>query len=130
MVGPTGVVAIETKCRRKGRRRTDGRDYRVTFDGEKLIWPWGEESSALVQATAQADWLRKFIQKKTAIDTPVKPIVAIPGWWVEANPRNAVVVNAKNVVSAVEGRGDIVLTAQQIDLIARQLDERCRDVED
>jgi hypothetical protein len=61
----------------------------------------------------------------------VKPILALPGWWVEARARGAVtVVNSKNVARAVEGIGPRILTDQEIDLIARQLDALCRDVVD
>jgi hypothetical protein len=40
------------------------------------------------------------------------------------------VVNSKNLPGAVEGKGAPVLTSEQIDLVARQLDVICRDVED
>ncbi len=43
---------------------------------------------------------------------------------------DVIVVNSKSVASAVEGRGPALLTAEQIDLIARQLEVICRDVED
>jgi hypothetical protein len=61
----------------------------------------------------------------------VKPILALPGWWVEAKARGFVtVVNSKSVASAVEGNGPRVLSDEQIDLISRQLDVLCRDIED
>jgi hypothetical protein len=130
-VGPSGVALIETKTRRKGRARPGMKDHVVIYDGRQLIWPWGEDRHGLEQAVNEADWLRKFILQRTGIETTVKPILAIPGWWVETKARgDAVVLNAKNVASAVEGNGPRVLSDQQIDLIARQLDERCRDVVD
>lgn len=101
----------------------------VTYDGHTLTWPWGEDSFGLEQATAEADWFRKFIHQRTWLDVPVKPVLALPGWWVEAKARGTVtVVNLKSVASAVEGKGFVVLSENQIDLIARQIDERCRDV--
>ncbi len=130
-VGPTGVAAIETKTRRKGRPRADGADYRVISDGLTLRWPWGTRNSELTQAIAQADWLKKFILQRTGIETPVRAIVAIPGWWVEETSRKSVaVVNAKTVSDAVEGQRNVVLSTEKVDLIARQIDERCRDVTD
>lgn len=52
------------------------------------------------------------------------------GWWVDAKTdRPVVVVNSKMAGAAVQ-RGPRVLSDQQIDLIARQLDQLCRDVED
>lgn len=40
------------------------------------------------------------------------------------------VVNHKGLVSAIKGRRQVELSPEQIDLIARQLDAGCRDVED
>jgi hypothetical protein len=58
-------------------------------------------------------------------------VLALPGWWVEEKVRGAVaVVNSKNVSFAVEGRGPRILSEKEIDLISRQLDTLCRDVED
>ena len=130
-VGPTGVALIETKTRRKGRARPGFKDHVVVYDGQQLIWPWGEDRHGLDQARAEADWLGKWINQRTGIDMSVKPILALPGWWVEAKARGTVtVVNSKSIASAVEGNGPRILTDQQIDLIARQLDALCRDVVD
>ena len=80
---------------------------------------------------SQAEWLRQWILKGTGIETAVKPIFALPGWYVIAKARGPVtVVNHKQVCSAVRGNNGRLLTDDQIDLIARQLDLLCRDVED
>jgi hypothetical protein len=129
-VGPTGVSVIETKTRRKGRVRPGFKDHEVTYDGRQLIWPWGEDRHGLEQARWEADWLRQWIFDHTGIDTPVKAILALPGWWVEQKARGPVtVVNHKQVPEAVRGDKARTLGAEQIDLIVRQLDTRCRDVE-
>jgi hypothetical protein len=129
-VGRTGVAVIETKTWRKGRPREDGSEYRVSSDGDKLRWPWGEDFKTMRQVIANAEWLQKFIHKRTAIDTPVRAVVAIPGWWVDEHARHQVaVVNEKNIIAAVQGKGITILSPEQVDLIARQIDEKCRDVE-
>lgn len=130
-VGPSGVAVIETKTRRKGRARPGFKDHIVVYDGRQLIWPWGEDQHGLAQARAEAEWLKKWLRERTGIETPVKPILTLPGWYVEAKARGDVtVVTSKLVASAVQGRGPAVLSADQVDLIARQLDVICRDVED
>lgn len=130
-VGPSGVAVIETKTRRKGRARPGFEDHEVSYDGRQLIWPWGEDRHGVEQARNEAEWLRKWIEQRTGIRTSVKPILALPGWWVNASARDPVtVVNAKSVATAVEGRGEATLSSEQIDLIARQLDTLCRDVTD
>jgi hypothetical protein len=131
VVGPAGVFAVETKTRRKGRARPGFKDHEVTFDGQQLIWPWGEDRHGLEQAEAEARWLSEWLHRRTGLDLAAKPLLALPGWYVKATARGAVnVVNAKNLPMAVKGRGQRVLTGEQIDLIARQLEDRCRDVED
>lgn len=131
VVGPTGVFLIETKTRRKGRARPGFKDHEVGYDGQKLIWPWGEDRHGLEQAEAETRWLAEWLNKLTGVGLIVRPILALPGWYVKSTAVGSVnVVNAKGLPSAIKGRGMRVISDEQIDLIARQLDQRCRDVED
>jgi hypothetical protein len=130
-VGPTGVAVVETKTRRKKKGREGFAEHEVTSDGSRLIWPWGEEDLNIKQVQAEADWLREWIQKKTAIRVDPKPIVVIPGWYVKERAIGAVrITNQKLLPNIVAQWRPQPLTPEQIDLICRQLDDRCRDVED
>lgn len=130
-VGPAGVVVIEVKTRRKGNTRPGFKEHVVVFDGLKCIWPWGEDRHGPEQALKEAEWLKRFLFERLGLDTPVRAVLALPGWWVEEKVRGPVaVVNSKNVGYAVEGRGPQILSDKEIDLIARLLDTLCRDVED
>ncbi len=130
IVGPTGVFAVETKTRRKGRARPGFKDYEVIFDGQQLVWPWGEDTHGLTQAESEARWLSEWLHKRTGLAIEVKPILALPGWMVREQKLGSVrVLNAKNVPAAVIGRNIRVLSSEQIDLISRLLDVECRDVE-
>lgn len=131
VVGPTGIFAIETKTRRKGRARPGFKDHEVTFNGHQLIWPWGEDCHGLEQAEAEARWLGEWLHRMTGFGITPKPLLALPGWYVKVTARGTVnVVNAKNLPIAIKGHGQRVLNDEQIDLIARQIEERCRTVED
>lgn len=131
VVGPTGVVIVETKTRRKRPARAGYPEHVVTYDGRQLIWPWGEDRWGLDQVQAEIDWLCKWIEQRTALRLPVKPILAIPGWYVEERALGSVrVTNPKRLPRIIAQWNPQHLTAEQIDLISRQLDERCRDVED
>jgi hypothetical protein len=131
VVGSTGVFLIETKTRRKGRARPGFKDHEVGYDGQKLIWPWAEDRHGLEQAEREARWLSEWLNKLTGFGLTAKPILALPGWYVKSTAHGSVnVVNAKGLPSAIKGRGTRVLSDEQIDIIARQLDQRCRDVED
>ena len=130
-VGPTGVAAIEVKTRRKKKGRAGFEDHVVTYDGQQLVWPWGEDRCGFDQVVAQADWLREFINKRTGLRVDPKPILAFPGWFVKENSVGSFrVANHKIVPSIVTQWRPQQLTVEQVDLISRQLDERCRDVED
>lgn len=131
VVGPSGLFAIETKTRRKRPARPGFKDYEVTYDGKQLIWPWGEDDFGLDQAEAEARWLTQWIHKATGLSVTARPILALPGWYVVNRAYGPIlVVNHKNLPSFIRGRGERMLSDDQIDLIARQLDQRCRDVED
>lgn len=131
VVGPTGLFAIETKTRRKGRAREGFADHKVFYDGRQLIWPWAEEADSVQQAMVEADWLSRWIRHMTGFEIAVRPVLALPGWWVETlTPGPVAVQNPKNLPSYILGNGERVLDDKQIDLIAHRLDSRCRDVND
>lgn len=131
VVGPNGVFAIETKTRRKGKVRPGYEAHKVAYDGHRLIWPWAEDSHGLDQATSRAAWLADWLKKMTGLSVTTRPVLVLPGWYVVPQGLGPVMVlNHKQVVSAIGRLDTRVFTADQVDLIARQLDAICRDVED
>lgn len=131
VVGPTGVAVVEVKTRRKGAARPGRKEHEVTFDGSKLIWPWGQDRKSVTQTVNEADWIRKWVFQCTGLEVTPKPILAIPGWFVRESPSPMLrVINPDYVTDVVVGSGEKVLEPEQVDLIARQLDRQCRDVED
>jgi hypothetical protein len=130
-VGPGGVFAIETKTRRKGRARAGFEDHKVAYDGAQLIWPWGEDDFGLKNAEHRARWLSDWLNEKLGLGLNAKPMLALPGWYVVPKGIGPVlVVNHKQVVGTILRQPQNVLTKGQIDLVTRQLDGLCRDVED
>jgi len=130
-VGPHGVFAIETKTRRKGRARPGYEAHKVAYDGQQLIWPWAEDRFGLRNAEDRARWLTEWLNKMTGLGIIAKPVLVLPGWFVVPKGVGSVtVVNHKQVAGAILRAPSGVLTGDQVGLIARQLDARCRDVED
>ena len=129
---PTGLFSIETKTRRKGRARPGFKDHEVRFDGRQLVWPWGEDRHGLDQAKNEAQWLTKWIRQITGLDVQAEPVLALPGWFVNCETRPAFkILNEQNVPKHIrDWSKSQILSAEQADLIARQLEARCRDVED
>ena len=130
VVGPGGVFSIETKMRRKGHARPGRKDHEVFYDGKELSWPWKEDRYGLDQAARNATWLRDWLSLMTGERLEVTPLLVFPGWYVV--PPNAVhpvsVIHTSYLGGFVSRRKD-VLSSKQIDLLARQLEARCRDVE-
>lgn len=128
-VGRTGIVVVETKARRKPEDRP-GENHKVTFDGVRLIWPWGEETRAIEQTTRNVQWLGGWLKERTGMDLPIRGIVALPGWYVTEKGKGAVrVQNPAGLPKAVTGFGKEEMSAQQVDLVSRQLHSICADVE-
>lgn len=129
VVGPGGVFSIETKMRRKGHARPGLKDHEVRYDGKELSWPWKEDRYGLDQAARNAVWLRDWLSLMTGERLEVTPVLVFPGWYVV--PPNAVhavsVIHTSYLGGFVSRRKD-VLNPKQIDLLARQLESRCRDV--
>ena len=79
LIGPKGVFTIETKTWSKPQR---GECKITVVDG--IISANGREMDRdpLVQAKAQAGWLRQFFAE-SKFNTFVQPVVVFPGWFVE-----------------------------------------------
>lgn len=131
VVGPNGVFAIETKTRRKGRAREGFEAHKVAYDGRQLIWPWAEDSFGLKNAEDRARWLTGWLNKMTGLGLAARPMLVLPGWYVVPKGIGPVlVVNEKMLFATISRGKERILSDEQIDLIARQLDLLCRDIED
>jgi hypothetical protein len=83
LIGPAGVITVETKTWSKPRRG----DAKIMFDGERLlIQSKAPERDPIAQARAQASWLRRVLAESTGRELPVRAVVVFPGWYVERTP--------------------------------------------
>ncbi|MCE5233903.1 MAG: nuclease-related domain-containing protein [Mizugakiibacter sp.] len=81
VVGPDGVFMIEAKSRRKPAARGKA-SAEVRFDGKTLEFPGWRETKMLDQTRAQTRWLNDYLYRKTGERVSVKPVLALPGWFV------------------------------------------------
>jgi len=127
-----GVCAVETKARMKPDRGGGKKDAMVHFNGEILSFPNWRDTDILEQARRQAKWLSKWISSAVGEPIFVKPVVALPGWFVERAGRGDVMVisgrEAPSLLKGFQGAAT-ALSDQQVTRIAHQLEQRCRDVE-
>lgn len=80
IVGPAGIFTIETKTISK----RPGPDAKVVFDGDRVLVDGFEpDRDPVIQAKAQATWLRQLLFESTGRKLLVRPVIVFPGWWVE-----------------------------------------------
>jgi hypothetical protein len=129
VVGSTGVYAVETKGRTKALRKKNKVDATVAYDGKALKFPSWYETEPLLQAQRQAEWLGKWLTGAVGASVYAQAVLALPGWYVVRNvDRPIKVISGKEAYSLAKPSG-IELSAEMIQRIAHQVEQRCRDVE-
>ena len=127
LVGPGGVFIVETKARRKPVNEDGKEEYRVTFDGKLLHWPWGSDRFGIDQAKDNARTLSTWLSSAVGEGVWVTPILAFPGWMVERTvlSNDIHVLNPKQIKNTWASLPQI-LTASKIIQICHQLNQKCR----
>lgn len=129
-VGPAGVFAIETKYRTKKPGKDGGQDHTATFDGNRIEFASGEyDSKAVGQARNNANDLAKMLSGATGERITVRPIVALPGWYVTLKANSDVKVLSGKQVAGFITKESAALSDKAIQQISYQLERRCRDVD-
>ncbi|GFD93626.1 hypothetical protein KUL156_02430 [Alteromonas sp. KUL156] len=80
---PGGVLAIETKGRRKPNVKNSKSSHKLTVEGDTIQFPHYTDTSTVEQAKRQADWLSKQLTQSTGMSVKSSPVVVIPGWFIE-----------------------------------------------
>jgi len=127
VVSPGGVFAVETKHRLKPTQGNAKEQARVTFDGKVLHFPGWQETKPIEQARAQARWLSERLTKSTGLSVQARPVVALPGWFVECKaPSDVVVTNPKNCQFLLRPRrNEPGLAPDAIQRITFQVEQLC-----
>lgn len=130
VVGSSGVFAVETKGRSKPIKSSGDHAFKVSFDGQKLIFPEHEETAPVNQARRQAESLQKWLSKAIAEPIKVKAVIALPGWYVNTTKKTDIaLINGKNPDSFFNSMKNGLLTQKQVDQIAFQLETISRTIE-
>lgn len=129
VVGASGVFAVETKARSKPTSKDRKADAKVKYDGRCLQFPDGMDVQSIEQAKRQAEWLSKWLRSAVGEAVKVRPVVALPGWFVERVASGGIrVINPKNFRSIAKTKTGSNLSDQMISRIVHQLERKCRDV--
>jgi hypothetical protein len=129
VVSVQGVFAVETKGFTKPKRGGGKSDATVVFDGKVLKFPTWTTKEPLDQAERQAAWLAKWLGSAIGSSFSALPVLALPGWFVDRTGRGTVrVFNGKELAGLLGARGSQCLSAQQVQQVAHQMEQRCRTV--
>lgn len=130
VVAPQGVFAVETKGYSKPNETAGKGSATVAFDGKVLAFPDWSSTKPVDQAQRQAKWLADWLTKATGEPVRVTPALALPGWFVDRKGRGDVqVFSGKELRNhLLKSRVALPIGAEQMQRIAHQLEQRCRDV--
>jgi len=131
VVGPGGVIAVETKGRAKPDKGRGSVDATVIYDGQILRFPDWHEKAPLDQAKRQAEWLQRWLSSAVGETIQVKAALALAGWFIErTKPGSVIVFNGKSPQFLAKPQNQSnSIPPELIQRIAHQLEQRCRDVE-
>ena len=129
IVGESGVFAVETKARSKPTTRNRTGNATVTYNGRLLLFPQGVDLNTIEQANRQAAWLTNWIGRAVGEKVAVRPVVAVPGWYVKRTSANGMpVVNPKQFSSLFKHISPRYLSPELVSRITHQLEQYCLDV--
>lgn len=129
VVATQGVYAVETKGYAKPNRQQGAADAKVEFDGRCLRFPTWSTDKPLEQALRQARWLSKWLSSAVGSPVAVTPVLVLPGWFVDRKGRGEVwTFSGKELPKLLAHRGARPISEQDVQRIAHQLEQRCRNV--
>ena len=127
LVGSAGVFAVETKTWSKPLHA----DARIKVEGDRLLVAGQEpDRNPIVQARAQAAWLKTLLAESTGRTHDVFPVVLFPGWFVESSQgaRSVWVLEPKALPAFLE-REPVRLSTEEASLAAFHLSRFIRSAE-
>jgi hypothetical protein len=79
LIGPSGVYTVETKTWSK----PVGRRAEIAYDGDRLkAGDFQPDRDPIVQAKAQASWIKHMLFESAGKQAFVRPVVVFPGWFI------------------------------------------------
>lgn len=86
LIGPKGVFTIETKTMSKPARGKSEIDY----DGTQiLVNGFKPDRDPVIQAKAQAHWIKELVKELTGKTITVRPAVVYPGWFINQTQKGS-----------------------------------------
>jgi hypothetical protein len=126
VIGPKGVFTVETKTISKPIRG----EAKVVYDGVMIrVDGYKPARDPIVQAKAQANWLKELFLEETGKKIAIQPIVVYPGWYIDGPPKGIKhtvwVLNPKGLPTYIENRRE-ALADTDVHLLKASLSRRVR----
>lgn len=126
LVGPAGVMAVETKTLSRRALRNRKADAVVTYDGRMLHFPKYSDHQSIDQAKRQAAWLSQWLSTTIGEEVCARAMVALPGWFVKRTSADGIpVVNPKQFETLFKHIKPRPLSESMIGRIVRQVEDQC-----
>jgi hypothetical protein len=132
VIGPPGVFAVETKGRSKiisgdGKGK---KQFRVAYKDGVLHFPNGVDREAVPQARRQGKWVAQWLSQSTGQSVEVRPLVILPGWFVETQDKTDIPVIASGYIQGYFlGQKQSLLSEKKMTQIVYQIDQKVRDLD-
>ena len=121
---PGGILAIETKGRRKPNIRHSKDTHKLFVDNQKLVFPHFTDMETIEQASRQAKWLSMELTQSTGSDIKANPIVVIPGWFIEYKRKPTIpVISHKNLAKYYNVSKKVMFDESSLSRINYQLEK-------
>ncbi|MDH4047422.1 MAG: hypothetical protein OEW68_09785 [Gammaproteobacteria bacterium] len=121
IVGLHGIYSICVVARKPGK------DNRVRLNGEKLSFAPGNDVMSVADCGKRAEQLARELRKHVGHNIRIRPVIAVPGWEIDAQTSSDyLVVNERNL-SMLRGWKDQkdYLMNEDVEQIQKLLTERC-----
>jgi hypothetical protein len=129
VIGPAGVFAVQTQTHARRKAIPGRKEHEIVFDGDQLVYPWGQDTEGIAAVKQKAEWLSDWIFQLVGERLPVSAVLTFPGWWVTPVTQREVRVHNPGQIAALISESPIGrLSDRQFTAIVRQLETRCRDV--
>jgi hypothetical protein len=127
LVGPQGIFTIETKAWSKPLRgKTE-----IEYNGEQLLVAGlRPDRDPIIQAKAQAGWIKTLLKEMTGESYYVRPVVIYCGWFIKRNPpglRPEVWVLNEKALPSFIAHENVVLSGEQIHSVKDSLSRYVRN---
>jgi predicted ester cyclase len=122
VVGPTGVMVVETRSWSRNHKR----DAIVPYDGRMLHFPKYSDYETIDQANRKAEWFSQWISDAVGEEISARAMVALPGWSVKRTSADGIpVVSPKQFAALFKHIKPRPMNPELMQGIVQQIEARC-----